>query len=133
VNYGLPHPEFSKISRNCVKIIGSKMLALIVHGMGNRMIHLSRKFKDQRYDHSPLGKARRDRYAKSEKGRATRKRYEQSAKRRAVRARYNAGQKGRASRQRCALPVWKRNNPLPTSPLRGDWMQDFRGGSLNER
>ena len=97
------------------------------------MIHRSRKFKDQRYDQSSPGKVRRCRYAKSEKGLATRKRYEQSAKRHASRSRYRASPKGRASLERYALPVWQRNSPLPPSPLQGDWIQDFRGRSLNER
>jgi len=91
------------------------------------MIHRSRKFKDQRYDHSPLGKARRRRYAKSDKGRSTRRRYERSAKRQAGRARYYASRRGLTVQQQYA------EQPLSTSPWRGDWIQDFRGRSLNER
>jgi len=91
------------------------------------MLHRGRKFKDQRYDQSPLGKARRRRYARSLRGRATRRRYEKSAKRRAVVAKCRASLRGRAAEQRCV------ERALPTSPFRGDWMQDFRGRSLNER
>src|ERR1700730_14840351 len=97
------------------------------------MIHRTRKLKDQRYDRSPLGKARRRRYAKSEKGRATRKRYEQSVKRRAARARYRVSPKGRGVQRRYGERVRRKRQPLPSSPFKRDWMKEFRGSSLNER